>query len=175
MKFNLINLIGNQLHLGKQKKTQNTFSKSYTYINNKNTILDLNNTLAQLKKTLPLIVKIVSLKGKVFLLEKSTHPATLTNKQQYKQKVPALVVIIQNNDLLASCRKLQLPTVKIVNTDDNAKHPMYPLAANDTNGKSISFQKKLIKNAIKTGKLQEIFMFSKHKFPRLGSNQRPRT
>lgn len=191
MKFKLNAFVTNKVHIGPPLKPFNIYNTGNIYkLNNNFSVIDLKKTLLKYKIILPLIAAIAKNKGKVYLEKKVTHSQFFTNKDHTKF-VPSFVVLFhKSKENIAACNKLTLPCANIAVTMENRTnlHTMYNVLANTESKQAIGIQSKVLTYAIKKGIQMSIIEFKKTRkkrrsrrritqryFPRLDSNQRPRT
>lgn len=159
-------------------------------------------SIKTLRKSLYIITNIVARGGNVLVyaqnqrtnVEKggafsqiSTWPKGLISNFKYvspKQpgvckRLPNFVVIVSDNDserlaIDVEARTVKLPTLFTNNTDQETLG-LYPCVLNTESASAKSIILNLIKKAVTVGLLKETTFLNMQHFPRLGSNQRPRT
>ena len=175
MKINLDLFAKNYLHIGPKQYEKHNYNRKNLYLlKDGSSVVNLKTTLSQYKTALNLITDISKNKGEVLVTHLDLHSSSFTNKEQRKIVLPSIAVFINNDskDNIISCKKLGIPTIQMIN-DVTAKQQFkatYTVLANPDN-KAKDFHYNIINYAIKKGKAQELLLFSKKKFPRLGSNQ----
>ena len=94
--------------------------------------------------------------------------------------LPSLVILLtateQRNDINTELKKSSIPVFALIDTDMDSTQTIYNIPSN-TNTVTVPYFHNLLKQAIKIGTLKEILSLTRQKikFPRLDSNQRPRT
>ncbi len=141
------------------------FQQSLYNFTKKLNIISLQKTISQLKTILPLITFIIKKKGTILII-KNNNINLITNN-----KIPDLIIILEKNKIFQNLKfTYNTPIISIFNLGIIPIKTTYPIFVNST--KQTKFlQIKLIKNAINTGLLQELFTFSDKNFPRLDLNQ----
>lgn len=169
-------------HLAQNQKIRDFFAKEFIYKSTSQIdIININYTILQLKTILPLITLIAKKRGKIWFISPKNpwYHGALSNIKVFKKKkkIPNFICLLEKKEAKEhsnEIRTIHIPFYKAITSSMDIRHPIYPLSTN-TRPQTFSFQKNLIDTAIIQGYIQERHVFSKRRFPRLGSNQRPRT
>lgn len=180
MKLSTRLLIQNTIFLGPDLDKINNFNNDRLFLleKKKKTIFDVQKIIMDYRTILPLVELIAENKGTVFVEDGFIHPSYFTNFKVLSggDPLPTFAVFFNKNKKnIESCKHLGLPTLQISNEFPRKKkrQPTYLIQSNSF-GTAERFQIELIKYSIKRGEINSLQQFSTRKFPRLGSNQRPR-
>jgi ribosomal protein S2 len=191
-------LTENFLSIGKPEKQRNKENLDFVFTTpSGQDQINLEHTVRTLKKSLVMIGNSISKGGAVLiytplkqprhvLIEKffiETWQTGLISNFRYvnkkKQKMPNAVVILSNNVIEQhrihnELNKLKLGSTFVNNTHEVRKG-LFSIPGNNDSKRSLTLLTNLFKRAITIGLAKEIARLNKKFFPRLDSNQRPRT